>query len=170
MTDSIRVTGGAPLNGEIRVRGAKNFVSKAMVAALLGSTPSTLRNVPDIRDVSVVSSLLRLHGVAVDYDVASGVLTADTSSLESADAAHIEQHAGSSRIPILLCGPLLHRLGEAVIPDLGGCRIGDRPIDFHLDALRAFGAVVEKRPDGLYLEAPQRLRGTILKLPYPSVG
>ena len=75
MTDSIRVTGGAPLNGEIRVRGAKNFASKAMVAALLGSTPSTLRNVPDIRDVAVVSSLLRLHGAAVDYDVESGVVT-----------------------------------------------------------------------------------------------
>ncbi len=58
MTDSIRVTGGEPLTGEIRVRGAKNFVSKAMVAALLGSTPSTLRNVPEIRDVKVVSALL----------------------------------------------------------------------------------------------------------------
>ena len=67
--------GGKPLTGEISVRGAKNFVSKAMVAALLGSTASTLRNVPDIRDVKVVSSLLRLHGAAVDYDVESGVLT-----------------------------------------------------------------------------------------------
>jgi UDP-N-acetylglucosamine 1-carboxyvinyltransferase len=56
MTDSIRVTGGAPLNGEIRVRGAKNFVSEAMVAALLGSTASTLRNVPDIRGVVVAEA------------------------------------------------------------------------------------------------------------------
>ena len=146
MTDSIRVTGGAPLSGEIRVRGAKNFVSKAMVAALLGSSPSTLRNVPDIRDVSVVSSLLRLHGADVDYDVETGVLTIDPSALTKADAVSIAEHAGSSRIPILLCGPLLHRLGEAVIPDLGGCRIGDRPIDFHLEILQKFGAVVAERP------------------------
>ena len=138
MTDSLRVHGGRPLTGEITVRGAKNFVSKAMVAALLGSTPSTLRNVPQIRDVAIVSSLLRLHGVGVDYDQATGVLTMDTTELAPADAAQIAEHAGSSRIPILWCGPLLHRLGEAVIPDLGGCRIGDRPIDFHLEILQKF--------------------------------
>jgi UDP-N-acetylglucosamine 1-carboxyvinyltransferase len=170
MTDSIRVTGGAPLNGEIRVRGAKNFVSKAMVAALLGSTPSTLRNVPDIRDVAVVSSLLRLHGAAVDYDVESGVLTIDPTTLTKADAESIAEHAGSSRIPILLCGPLLHRLGEAVIPDLGGCRIGDRPIDFHLEILQKFGAVVTEHPDGLHLSAPNGLHGIKYALAYPSVG
>src|SRR6478735_1897503 len=170
MTDSIRVTGGAPLHGEIRVRGAKNFVSKAMVAALLGSTPSTLRDVPDIRDVGVVSSLLRLHGVDVNYDVESGVLTADTSQLTKADAEHIAEHAGSSRIPILLCGPLLHRLGEAVIPDLGGCRIGDRPIDFHLEILQRFGAVVTQMDDGLHLSAPNGLHGIKYTLSYPSVG
>jgi len=170
MTDSIRVTGGTPLNGEIRVRGAKNFVSKAMVAALLGSSPSTLRNVPDIRDVAVVSSLLRLHGAAVDYDVTSGVLTIDPTVLTKADAENIAEHAGSSRIPILLCGPLLHRLGEAVIPDLGGCRIGDRPIDFHLDILKRFGAVVTEHSDGLHLSAPNGLRGIKYTLTYPSVG
>ena len=170
MTDSIRVTGGAPLHGEIHVRGAKNFVSKAMVAALLGSTPSTLRNVPDIRDVAVVSALLKLHGAAVAYDVPSGELTIDPTVLETADAAHIADHAGSSRIPILLCGPLLHRLGEAVIPDLGGCRIGDRPIDFHLEILKKFGAVVTEMPDGLHLTAPNGLKGIRHTLSYPSVG
>jgi UDP-N-acetylglucosamine 1-carboxyvinyltransferase len=170
MTDFIRVTGGAPLTGEITVRGAKNFVSKAMVAALLGSTPSTLRNVPQIRDVAIVSSLLSLHGTGVNYDVDSGVLSMDTSKLTSADAAHIAEHAGSSRIPILLCGPLLHRLGEAVIPDLGGCRIGDRPIDFHLEILQKFGATVTQGPDGLYLSAPKGLKGIKHELSYPSVG
>lgn len=170
MTDSLRVHGGRPLNGEITVRGAKNFVSKAMVAALLGSTPSTLRNVPEIRDVAIVSSLLRLHGVGVDYNVESGVLSMDTTSLAAADAVQIAEHAGSSRIPILLCGPLLHRLGEAVIPDLGGCRIGDRPIDFHLEILQKFGAIVTQRDDGLYLTAPNGLKGIKHQLTYPSVG
>ena len=170
MTDSLRVHGGKPLQGEITVRGAKNFVSKAMVAALLGSSASTLRCVPDIRDVGVVSSLLRLHGADVDYDVESGVLTADTTNLKPADAAQIAEHAGSSRIPILLCGPLLHRLGGAVIPDLGGCRIGDRPIDFHLEILTKFGAVVSQGPDGLHLTAPNGLHGIQHTLSYPSVG
>jgi UDP-N-acetylglucosamine 1-carboxyvinyltransferase len=64
----------------------------------------------------------------------------------------------------------LHQLGEAFIPDLGGCRIGDRPINFHLDALRAFGATLEKSFDGIRLSAPQRLVGAQVDLPYPSVG
>lgn len=166
----LQVEGGRPLHGEITVRGAKNLVPKAMVAALLGQTPSVLRNVPLIRDVEVVSGLLRLHGVAVDLDQDQGVLTLDPSRVESAHMADIDAHAGSSRIPILFCGPLLHRLGEAFIPDLGGCRIGDRPIDFHLEILRKFGAIVEKLEGGIRMSAPTGLRGTNIDLPYPSVG
>ncbi len=170
MTDLIHVTGGTPLNGRIRVRGAKNFVSKAMVASLLGDGPSELRNVPLIRDVEIVKGLLELHGVVVDHDREGGVLRMDSTAVDSAHVADIDAHAGSSRIPILLCGPLLHRLGEAFIPDLGGCHIGDRPINFHLDILRRFGAVVDKRPQGIHLTAPNGLRGTKIELPYPSVG
>src|SRR5262249_22184719 len=87
-----------------------------------------------------------------------------------AEIDEINVHAGSSRIPILFCGPLLHRLGRAFIPDLGGCHIGDRPIDFHLAALRQFGAIVDKTPQGLHLTAPNGLHGTKFELPYPSVG
>jgi UDP-N-acetylglucosamine 1-carboxyvinyltransferase len=171
MSDVITVHGGSPLVGNLQVRGAKNFVSKAMVAALLGDEPSVLRNVPRIRDVAVVTGLLELHGVMVD-DVSGGEgeLRLDPSNVDHAHVADIDAHAGSSRIPILFCGPLLHRLGEAFIPDLGGCRIGDRPINYHLDVLRQFGAVVEKEPHGIALRAPQRLQGTKLELPYPSVG
>ena len=133
MSSTFHVRGGRRLDGEITVRGAKNLVSKAMVAALLGEQPSVLRSVPDIRDVQIVGELLKVHGVKVERDVASGVIRMDPSAVEKAHVADIDAHAGSSRIPILFCGPLLHRLGQAFIPDLGGCRIGDRPIDFHLD-------------------------------------
>jgi UDP-N-acetylglucosamine 1-carboxyvinyltransferase len=167
---TMSVRGGRPLEGTVSVRGAKNLVSKAMVAALLGQTPSRLRNVPDVSDVSIVSSLLALHGVTVAPGTEPGEIVMDPSGVERADVADINAHAGSSRIPILLCGPLLHRLGRAFIPDLGGCRIGDRPIDYHLDALRNFGAVVDKAADGLHLTAPDGLRGTKIELPYPSVG
>lgn len=170
MDDVLYVNGGNPLNGEITVRGAKNFVSKAMVAALLGDGPSVLRNVPQIRDVAVVTGLLELHGVSVHNDAEAGVLTLDPSNVESAHVADIDAHAGSSRIPILFCGPLLHRLGEAFIPDLGGCRIGDRPINYHLDILRQFGAEVDKRAQGIHIRAPRGLQGTKITLPYPSVG
>ena len=170
MTDALYVDGGAPLRGEITVRGAKNFVSKAMVAALLGETPSELRNVPRIRDVEVVTGLLQLHGVKVVADDAAGTLQLDPSDVEAAHVADLDAHAGASRIPILFCGPLLHRLGEAFIPDLGGCHIGDRPIDFHLSILRQFGAEVDKLESGIHIRAPHRLRGTKIALPYPSVG
>ena len=170
MSSTFHVRGGRPLDGEITVRGAKNLVSKAMVAALLGEEPSVLHSVPDIRDVQIVSDLLAIHGVKVERDVAGGVIRMDPSNVERAHAAEIDAHAGSSRIPILFCGPLLHRLGEAIIPDLGGCRIGDRPINYHLDVLRSFGAVVDKREMGIYITAPNGLQGTTMSLEYPSVG
>ena len=170
MNDVLTVHGGAALRGQIAVRGAKNLVSKAMVAALLGDGVSRLRGVPEIADVRIVSGLLELHGVAVSAGADDGELVLDPTNVEAAHVADIDAHAGSSRIPILLCGPLLHRLGEAFIPDLGGCRIGERPINYHLDVLRQFGAVVEKRPEGLRISAPDGLQGTKLQLPYPSVG
>ena len=169
VSDSITIRGGKPLTGRIEIRGAKNLVTKAMVAALLADTPSILRDVPAISDVGVVTGMLEAYGVSVDT-LEDGVLRFDPSNVLRAHFAEIDALAGSSRIPILFCGPLLHRLGEALIPDLGGCRIGDRPIDFHMDALRAFGAVVDKSYEGIRLTAPDGLHGADIELPYPSVG
>jgi UDP-N-acetylglucosamine 1-carboxyvinyltransferase len=168
--EKITINGGRPHSGRIQLKGAKNLVTKAMVAALLGDGPSELRSVPDISDVRVVRGLLEIHGVKVTDGPAEGTLVLDPSAVESAHMADIDAHAGSSRIPILFCGPLLHRLGEAFIPDLGGCRIGDRPIDYHLEVLRNFGAIVEKLPSGIRMTAPNGLKGAKVDLPYPSVG
>ena len=132
MSSILQVEGGHPLRGEITVRGAKNFVPKAMVASLLADTPSELYNVPLIRDTDVVSDLLSLHGVQIDFDQDRGTLRMDPSNVKIASRSDIDTLAGASRIPILFCGPLLHQLGEAFIPELGGCAIGGRPIDFHL--------------------------------------
>jgi len=167
--DSILIRGGKPLQGRIELRGAKNLATKAMVAALLADTPSALKDVPNISDVGVVTGMLEAYGVSVT-ETAPGELLLDPTNVEKAHFAQIDALAGSSRIPILFCGPLLHRLGEALIPDLGGCRIGDRPIDFHMDALRAFGAIVDKSYEGIRLTAPNGLKGALIDLPYPSVG
>ena len=168
-SESITIQGGKPLIGRIEVRGAKNLVTKAMVASLLADTPSVLKSVPRISDVRIVTDMLEAYGVSV-RETESGVLHLDPSNVLKAHFAEIDALAGSSRIPILFCGPLLHRLGEALIPDLGGCRIGDRPIDVHMDALRAFGAVVDKSYEGIRLTAPDGLKGADIELPYPSVG
>ena len=167
---AIKINGGKPLVGRVELKGAKNLVTKAMVAALLGETPSRLLDVPHISDVEVVSGLLELHGVSITHDPISGDMVLDSSKVEQARMVDIDAHAGSSRIPILFCGPLLHRLGEAFIPGLGGCEIGDRPVDFHFDVLRSFGAVIEKLPTGTRLSAPEGLHGAKISLPYPSVG
>jgi UDP-N-acetylglucosamine 1-carboxyvinyltransferase len=165
----ITVHGGKPLKGRLDVRGAKNLVTKAMVAALLADEPSVLKDVPFISDVEIVSRLLQLHGVAISHGE-DGVMTLDPSNVKQARMVDIDAHAGSSRIPILFCGPLLHQLGEAFIPGLGGCHIGDRPIDFHFEVLRNFGAVIEDVANGIKLSAPKGLKGAKIKLPYPSVG
>lgn len=170
----LEVRGGNPLGGTVQVRGAKNLVPKAMVASLLGETPSILRGVPQIRDVEIVTGLLELHGVRVtsgpDSQLPDGELHLDPSDMAQGSIVDIDAHAGSSRIPILFCGPLLHRLGQAFIPDLGGCHIGDRPINFHLDVLRQFGAEVDKTSGGIMLTTRGRLQGTKVELPFPSVG
>ena len=169
LSDKIVINGGKPLIGRIEIRGAKNLATKAMVAALLAESPSVLKNVPDISDVNVVTGMLEAYGVSVTKQ-GEGELLLDPSNVLKAQFHEIDALAGSSRIPILFCGPLLHRLGEALIPDLGGCRIGDRPIDFHMDALRAFGAIVDKSYEGIRLTAPNGLHGANIELPYPSVG
>ena len=166
----ITINGGKPLTGRVDLKGSKNLVTKAMVAALLGDSPSTLLDVPFISDVEVVSRLLNLHGVNINHDERTGDMILDPSRVEQARMTDIDAYAGSSRIPILFCGPLLHRLGEAFIPGLGGCEIGSRPVDFHFDVLRSFGAVIEKHPGGTRLSAPEGLKGTKIELPYPSVG
>ncbi len=165
----ITVTGGKPLKGRVDLKGAKNLVTKAMVAALLGETPSVLKDVPRISDVEVVSGLLRLHGVVIEF-TEDGVMHLDPTNVKSARMVDIDAHAGSSRIPILFCGPLLHQLGEAFIPGLGGCHIGDRPVDYHFEVLRNFGAKIEELPNGTRLTAPKGLKGAKINLPYPSVG
>ena len=170
MSNVLTIHGGKPLNGSVTVRGAKNLVPKAMVAALLGSKPSVIRNVPEIKDVEIVTGLLRLHGVVVEHNKDTGELFMDPTGIKVANNAEIDAFAGDSRIPILFCGPLMHAVGAAFIPDLGGCKIGDRPIDFHLEVLRQFGAEISKEPTGTYIRAPHRLTGAKLELPYPSVG
>jgi len=142
-----------------------------MVASLLASDTSVLRNVPLIRDVDVVGDLLRLHGVEVNYDQEAGILGITPGELHLPDdPMEMDRLAGSSRIPILFAGPLLHKMGEAFIPDLGGCHIGDRPVDFHMQILQDFGAKRLQEPGGMHLVAENGLKARPVHLPYPSVG
>lgn len=161
------VEGGGNLQGEITVRGAKNAVTKEMVASLLAPGLSRLRNVPDIGDVDITRRILESLGCLIRHDAEAGTLEMDSSPLSTPEVP--AEYSGLNRIPILMAGPLLHRFGRAVIPVMGGCGIGERPIDFHLEGFKSLGARVEYRAGAYHFEA-ERLTGTRITLPFPSVG
>jgi UDP-N-acetylglucosamine 1-carboxyvinyltransferase len=165
MDDGWVIEPSGPLRGDVRVRGSKNSVTKHMVAALLADRPSVIDNVPDVGDVTITADILRAIGAEVVLD-GEGVAVAPTTDPNP----HVPlSFSGLNRIPVLLLGPLLHRVGEAFVPKVGGDKIGSRPIDFHVEAIRAFGAEVEVTDDGIHAKA-RRLRGARIELPYPSVG
>ncbi|MFI0486985.1 UDP-N-acetylglucosamine 1-carboxyvinyltransferase [Actinomadura sp. 9N215] len=154
-----------PLRGDVTVRGAKNAVSKHMVAAMLADGPSTIGNAPDVGEVGITAGMLEHVGTAVERSDGGVTVVPGPVSDPSVGKAF----TGLNRIPILMLGPLLHRAGEAFVPLVGGDPIGRRPVDFHVDALRAFGAEVTIESDGIHARA-SRLVGTRVELPYPSVG
>jgi UDP-N-acetylglucosamine 1-carboxyvinyltransferase len=169
MTASQRylVQGGQPVSGRIRCLGAKNFATKAMVAALLAEGTSRLLNAPKIGDVEITRKLLAASGAKLDWSGESD-LVIDAGTIRSSDVPVPD--SGSNRIPILLLGVLLHRIGEAHVPVVAGCDIGARPVDFHLTAAKMFGAEIEVAPDGYRAKRNGPLKACHYRLPYPSVG
>jgi UDP-N-acetylglucosamine 1-carboxyvinyltransferase len=154
-----------PLRGDVEVRGSKNAVTKHLVAGLLADSPSTVTNCPDIGDVDITASMLRALGCEVEVTDGTAIVESRTLTESRVPVTF----SGLNRIPILMVGPLLHRVGEAFVPLVGGDDIGSRPIDFHVSALRAMGADIELTAEGLEAKAG-RLRGAHIRLPYPSVG
>lgn len=171
--DVFKVRGGTPLQGEVRASGAKNATTKLLVASLLSDRKSVFYNVPDIGDVEVTVDLCKEIGAEVQWDKEAGIIEIQTKELKS---SYIPQRfSGSNRIPILMIGALLGRTEEDIIvPTSGGCKIGSRPVDFHIEALRALGATIEYRKmkqEGAYFaHAHSGLQGAIITLPFPSVG
>lgn len=159
--------GGKPLSGEVAVRGAKNSTSKLMVAALLSGETSTVRNVAFVEEVDRVADMIRAVDGAVRR-TGEDVLEIAADGVQPMRAERLDAFSGKSRIPILFCGSLLARFGEAIVPALGGDRIGPRPVNYHIAALEKLGARVEEQPYGLRLTA-KRLAGARIELPYPSV-
>ena len=163
--DSIwHVRSSVPLEGTVTVAGAKNTVTKLMIAACLSDGVCEFDNVPAIADVRITAAMLEAVGASVAVE--SGRAIVDGSTLTS---PHVGlAYSGLNRMPILCLPVLLHRFGEARVPVVGGDGIGPRPVDFHRDALTAMGAHVEVDSDGI--SAQGALRGADIELPYPSVG
>ncbi|WP_331762224.1 UDP-N-acetylglucosamine 1-carboxyvinyltransferase (plasmid) [Streptomyces sp. NBC_01527] len=161
-----RITGGVPLSGTITASGAKNAVTKQLVAGLLTDQPCVLHGVPRIVEVDLVLGMLAELGTEVTW---LGEHTVRVHTPEVRETSLSAQYSGVNRVPILMMGPLLHRRGETIVPLPGGCTIGKRPIDFHLEGLRQMGADVVERPTSVKVHA-DRLTGAHIDLRFPSVG
>lgn len=169
----IKIKGGTALKGNVKASGAKNAITKLLVASLLSEKKCRFYNVPDIADVEVTVALCKDIGMIVNWDKEAGFMEVHTPELTT---TYIPQRfSGANRIPILMIGALLGRTDDDIIvPTVGGCKLGQRPVDFHIDALEQLGAQIEYREmkkEGAYLaHARNGLKGAVVTLPYPSVG
>jgi UDP-N-acetylglucosamine 1-carboxyvinyltransferase len=152
--DKLRITGGRPLEGEVRVSGAKNAALPIMCAALLSSKPLALTNVPRLRDVATMAKLLAQMGVSVERAENRTLLHAKAIS----DPTAAYELVKTMRASVLVLGPLLARCGEAKVSLPGGCAIGARPVDQHVKGLQAMGATISIE-HGYMQASASRLRG-----------
>jgi UDP-N-acetylglucosamine 1-carboxyvinyltransferase len=161
-----RIEGGVPLHGNVQISGSKNAALKLFAAATLTGERCRFTNVPEIEDVRVMAETLADLGVVVDhpednvYEIASGDVEWLFVPLEA---------AAKMRASFILLGPLLARFGRVIISNPGGDRIGRRPVDLHVDAMRSLGAQIDYRNGYYFATSPGRLRGTEIRFPLVSV-
>ena len=163
--DSLRIHGGVPLTGCITVSGAKNAALPLMAAGLATSGTLTLENVPRLVDTASMEALLANHGLDVVRDDLTLRISGAASNL---DAPY--DLVRKMRASVLVLGPLLGRYGEARVSLPGGCAIGTRPVDLHIRAMQALGAVVELADGYIQARAPGGLTGGRVVFPNVSVG
>lgn len=174
--DSIKVVGGAELNGVIPISGAKNAALPLMIASLLTDETLTLSNVPRLRDVAQLMQILSNHGV--DYSVngkRSGQddlagQTLNLTAREIVDTTAPYELVSKMRASFWVIGPLVARSHEARVSLPGGCAIGTRPVDFFIDGLAALGAEIEIDGGYVIVKAPGGLKGARVEFPKVSVG
>lgn len=161
----LRIQGGVPLRGEVAIPGSKNASLAILSAVLLAKGKTILLNVPKVRDVQVKLELLRKFGVKVQWE--GEELHIDATHLDAYEAD--EESVRPIRTSFYLLGSLLARMGKARLPAPGGCKIGARPVDFHLKGLALMGATVELEA-GKYIADAPNLQGATIYLDFPSAG
>lgn len=170
--DRLRIRGGRPLHGEIPISGAKNAALPLMAAALLSEDGLTLRNVPNLADITSMTALLAELGAETtaepDVDGRGRTLHIRARSFASVEAPY--DIVRKMRASVLVLGPLVARAGEAKVSLPGGCAIGNRPVDLHLMALEEMGAEIELEAGYIHARAPKGLKGGRVAFPMVSVG
>ncbi len=166
--DSILVKGGGALRGKIPIAGAKNACLTLMPATLLADEPLTLTNVPRLSDIATMTELLQSLGAEVTSLQDGRVVALSSHGAENpvADYDIVRKMRASN----LVLGPLLARHGHAVVSMPGGCAIGARPMDLHVQGLEAMGAEIELKDGYLHGKVPGGLKGAVIELRFASVG
>jgi UDP-N-acetylglucosamine 1-carboxyvinyltransferase len=154
--DKLIISGGAPLAGEVPIAGAKNSALPILAATLLADGPMTLGNIPHLRDIATTMRLLECMGARITMDEMMRIRV-DSSTLTGFSAPY--ELVRTMRASILVLGPLLARFGQANVSLPGGCAIGSRPVNLHIDGLRAMGASVEVE-NGYIRATAKSLKGT----------
>jgi UDP-N-acetylglucosamine 1-carboxyvinyltransferase len=163
--DSIRIVGGVPLSGTIHISGAKNAALPLMTCGLLTDERLVLSNVPKLADLATMADLLAQHGLAVEP---KGRTLSIGGRITNTEAPY--DIVSKMRASFLVLGPLLARCREARVSLPGGCEIGTRPVDLHLNGLEAMGAVMKLEAGYINATAPTGLRGAHIVFPFVSVG
>ncbi|MDD1648957.1 MAG: UDP-N-acetylglucosamine 1-carboxyvinyltransferase [Methylococcaceae bacterium] len=163
--DKLMITGGAPLNGELRVSGAKNAALPILAGTLLSETPVTVGNVPHLLDITTTMELLGRMGIGLTVDEKLNI-EVDTRTIQSYVAPY--DLVKTMRASILVLGPLVARFGQAEVSLPGGCAIGGRPVNLHLQGLTQMGADISVRNGYIHASA-KRLKGCRLVLDMVTV-
>ncbi|HDC9718556.1 TPA: UDP-N-acetylglucosamine 1-carboxyvinyltransferase [Staphylococcus aureus] len=167
--DKIVIRGGNKLTGEVKVEGAKNAVLPILTASLLASDkPSKLVNVPALSDVETINNVLTTLNADVTYKKDENAVVVDATKTLNEEAPY--EYVSKMRASILVMGPLLARLGHAIVALPGGCAIGSRPIEQHIKGFEALGAEIHLENGNIYANAKDGLKGTSIHLDFPSVG
>jgi UDP-N-acetylglucosamine 1-carboxyvinyltransferase len=166
VSERFYVEGGGRLQGEIEVSGAKNAALKFVAAALLAPGKTVLHHVPHIKDMHTMLALLDELGVRTNFS--GNTLEIDASTVASYTAPY--ELVRQMRASLVVLGPLVARFGEAEVSAPGGCNLGLRKFNFHVDGLRALGADVELDHGFIKASAPDGLRAAEVNFEYPSVG
>ncbi|HEH0917994.1 TPA: UDP-N-acetylglucosamine 1-carboxyvinyltransferase [Staphylococcus aureus] len=167
--DKIVIKGGNKLTGEVKVEGAKNAVLPILTASLLASDkPSKLVNVPALSDVETINNVLTTLNADVTYKKDKNAVVVDATKTLNEEAPY--EYVSKMRASILVMGPLLARLGHAIVALPGGCAIGSRPIEQHIKGFEALGAEIHLENGNIYANAKDGLKGTSIHLDFPSVG
>jgi len=171
--DRIRIRGGRPLKGEIPISGAKNAALKLMAASLLTPEPLTLTNVPRLADVRAMAELLAAFGINIQVTLSGQFGEGDTMRLQAKDITSVfasYDMVRKMRASFQVLGPLVARMGKAKVSLPGGCAIGARPVELHLNALEQMGAKIDLAEGYVTATAPDGLKGADIVFPFVSVG